>query len=123
GIFKLDVSGHIGPSADAVYDLGSATHRFRNIYLSGATTSDGDVTISNADPTLLFDDTDLGQDDFSLNVNNSQITLRNETQARDELLINSAGDWDIAGGSGSTGCTVTNAAGNLICSGTGTFGS
>ncbi len=119
--FKVEVAGHIGPSVDATYDLSSPTRRFRNIYLSGTTTSDGDITIANVDPSLRFEDTTASQDDFAINVNNSTLTLQNETQARNELVISSAGDFDIAGGASSTGCTITNASGNLACSGSGSF--
>ncbi len=33
GNFKLQVAGDIGPNADDTYDLGSATNRFRDLYL------------------------------------------------------------------------------------------
>ncbi|MDO8270041.1 MAG: MerR family transcriptional regulator, partial [Candidatus Levybacteria bacterium] len=117
GQFSLEVGGHIGPSADAIYDLGSSTRRYRNLYLSGTTTSDGDITISNADPQLRFEDTTASQDDFTISVNNSTFTLQNDTLVRNELTIDSLGDWTIAGGSGSTGCTIENSTGNLTCTG------
>ncbi|HSW47653.1 MAG TPA: MerR family transcriptional regulator, partial [Candidatus Saccharimonadales bacterium] len=117
GVFKLEAAGHIGPSADAIYDLGSSSKRFRNLYLSGTTTSDGDITISNVDPSLRFEDTSPSEDDFAVLVNNSTFTIQNETQGRNDLVINSLGDFAIAGGSGSTGCTITNSSGDLTCSG------
>lgn len=117
GGFTLDVNGNIGPSQDAVYDLGSPTRRFRNIFLSGATTSDGDITIANVDPSLRYVDTTPGEDTFALSVDHSTYTIRNETQGRNELVISAVGDWDIAGGSGSTGCTIQNSSGNLTCTG------
>jgi len=40
------VSGHLIPSANITYDLGSATYRFRDLYLSGTTISLGDASIS-----------------------------------------------------------------------------
>jgi hypothetical protein len=115
--FRVEVAGHIGPSADATYDLGSASRRFRNLYLSGTTTSDGDITIANVDPLLRFEDTSASEDDFAFSVDNSTFTIQNETQSRNDLVINSSGDFVIAGGAGSTGCTITNSNGNLTCSG------
>ena len=44
------VGGHLVPATDIVYDLGSATNRFRDLYLSGSTIKLGDATIS-ATPT------------------------------------------------------------------------
>ncbi|MGH9857754.1 MAG: beta strand repeat-containing protein, partial [Acidobacteriota bacterium] len=123
GVFRLEVNGHIGPTGDGIYDLGSATHRFRNIYLSGTTTSDGDITIANIDPSLRIEDISPGEDTFAINVDGSTFTLLNESQSRSELVINTQGDFALAGGSGATGCTIINANGNISCSGTGTFGS
>ena len=40
-------AGHLIPSANVTYDLGSATYRFRDIYLSGTTIDLGGVTISS----------------------------------------------------------------------------
>jgi hypothetical protein len=44
------VGGHLVPATDIVYDLGSETKRFRDLYLSGSTIKLGDATIS-ASPT------------------------------------------------------------------------
>lgn len=61
------VGGHIVPDTDITYDLGSATNRFRDLYLSSATIYLGDVKISKNETTgkvdiLAADDTpiDLG---------------------------------------------------------------
>ena len=40
------VNGHVLPNANEVYDLGSSTQRFRDIYLSGNTIYLGDTTLS-----------------------------------------------------------------------------
>jgi len=40
------ISGHLTPSVDVTYDLGDATHRFRDLYLSGSTIKLGSATIS-----------------------------------------------------------------------------
>ena len=44
------VGGHLVPATDIIYDLGSETKRFRDLYLSGSTIKLGDATIS-ASPT------------------------------------------------------------------------
>lgn len=46
------VSQSIIPNADVTYDLGSPTHRFRDLYLSGSTIDLGGVTIGNNNGTL-----------------------------------------------------------------------
>lgn len=40
------VNGHVLPNANEVYDLGSSTQRFRDIYLSGNTIYLGDTALS-----------------------------------------------------------------------------
>jgi len=40
------VNGHVLPNANEVYDLGSTTQRFRDIYLSGNTIYLGDTALS-----------------------------------------------------------------------------
>jgi hypothetical protein len=40
------ITGHLIPSTDIIYDLGDATHRFRDLYLSGSTIKLGTATIS-----------------------------------------------------------------------------
>ena len=49
----LDVTGHIIPSADITYDLGSSTKRFRDLYLSGNTINLGGTAISSTDDSLV----------------------------------------------------------------------
>ncbi len=66
-------AGHIIPSTDVTYDLGSSSKRWRDVYLSGSTvdiggtkitkTSDGDVEIldsSNNRKKLIVDEIELG---------------------------------------------------------------
>jgi len=52
--FILEVHGSIGPDQDGVYDLGSPTKQFRNLYITGQTTSGGNITISNPAPEISF---------------------------------------------------------------------
>ncbi|HYK08957.1 MAG TPA: hypothetical protein VEW42_05655, partial [Candidatus Eisenbacteria bacterium] len=120
--FKLEVHGSIGPDVDATYDLGSPTRQYRNLYLTGQTTSGGNITIANATPAINFIETDNSNYQFSLQTDNSTFLINNDTTGAAILSANAAGNIDLAGGSGSTGCTITNATGDINCSGTGTFG-
>jgi hypothetical protein len=40
------ITGHLIPSTDIIYDLGNATNRFRDLYLSGSTIKLGTATLS-----------------------------------------------------------------------------
>ena len=92
--FKLEVAGSIGPSQNGVYDLGSPTMQYRNLYLTGQTTSGGNITIANPSPTITFVDTSSGEDQYLVNVNNSQFTIKNNSTGQNDLVIN--GDGTIA---------------------------
>ena len=116
-LFALEVVGTIGPSADAIYDLGAPGRTFRDLYLSGTTTAGGDITISNADPSILFNDTTIGEDQYSINIDASSFEISNDTDARIDFAIDGIGNIDLAGGSGATGCSITNTSGNLTCTG------
>ena len=115
--FILEVAGSIGPSLDQTFDLGSPTRTFRDLYLSGTTTAGGDITISNADPSVIFNDTSIGEDQYSMNVDGSNFTIVNDTDGRIDLALDGNGNFDIAGGSGSTGCSIESSTGNLTCTG------
>ena len=115
--FALEVAGSIGPNVDGVYDLGSPSLRYRNLYITGATTSNGDITIANTSPKIYFIDTDVGQNQYLVNVDTSQFTLKNNTTGATALFVDSNGDVSLAGGSSSTGCTIADATGNLVCAG------
>ncbi len=46
---SLNVSGNITPSANVTYDIGNATHRFKDLYLSNSTIYLGNTTFSESD--------------------------------------------------------------------------
>jgi len=46
------ISGHLIPSADVTYDLGSATYKFRDLYLSGSSIKLGGATITASGSAL-----------------------------------------------------------------------
>ena len=48
----ISASGHIVPTANEVYDLGSATNQFRDLYLSGSTIYLGGLKISEKNGAL-----------------------------------------------------------------------
>ncbi|MGE5042205.1 MAG: beta strand repeat-containing protein, partial [Candidatus Levyibacteriota bacterium] len=115
--FALEVHGSIGPDQNNLYDLGSPTKQYRNLYLTGQTTSGGNITIANTSPTIFLIDTDPGQNQYTINVDNSQFTITNSTTGANALTAEANGNVDLAGGSASTGCTITDASGDLTCSG------
>ncbi len=116
--FKLEVHGSIGPDANGVYDLGSPGMEFRNLYITGQTTSGGNITISNPAPEIAFIDTDNSNYQYNIITDNSTFSLLNTTTGQSDMVVNANGDIDFAGGQSSTGCTVTNATGDLTCTGT-----
>ncbi|NDB78502.1 hypothetical protein EB155_01435 [archaeon] len=48
------VSGSLIPNADSVFDLGDATHKFKDLYLSGTSLHLGDTTITSSSNLLEF---------------------------------------------------------------------
>jgi len=54
-VVKLDPTNSLIPAADASYDLGSATYRYRDLYLSDAIREVKKVTIKDTDPTPVGD--------------------------------------------------------------------
>ena len=53
------VTGSLLPDTDVTYDLGSATNRFRDLYLSGSTIDLGGTTLSIVGGQLQIDGTDI----------------------------------------------------------------
>jgi len=51
---QFDITGHMIPSADVTYDLGSLTNRWKDLYLSGTTIDLGGVKIKNVAGTVTF---------------------------------------------------------------------
>ena len=97
-IGATSVSGDIVPTANEVYDLGSSSNRFRDLYLSGNTIHIGNVSMSFGSNTLTITDSGGGA-----------VTL-DTTAAGSILTADGSGDTTI-----SNDLTVT---GNLTVSGT-----
>lgn len=51
---EIEVAGHILPSTNEVYDLGSSSKRFRDIYLSGTSINLGGAEITSDGTTITF---------------------------------------------------------------------
>jgi hypothetical protein len=116
-IFALEVAGSIGPNLDSTYDLGSPTRQYRNLYLSGQTTSGGNITIANDAPSISFVETDNSNYQFSINTDGGQFVIQNATNGTNDFVSDSSGNIALAGGVSATGCTITNSNGNLACTG------
>jgi len=48
------IAGHLIPDTDVIYDLGSETYRFRDLYLSGASIKLGSATITSSGATIVL---------------------------------------------------------------------
>ena len=115
--FVLEVHGSIGPDENGVFDLGSPTRKFRNLYITGQTTSGGNITISNPAPEITFIETNNGNYTYNISTTNDTYSVTNGTTNTTGFAIDSNGDIQLAGGSGATGCTVTAASGDFSCAG------
>lgn len=70
------VGGHILPDTDITYDLGSATNRFRDLYLSSSTIYLGDIKLSKNATTGALDVLNTADDtpiDLGNNYNTSEV--------------------------------------------------
>ena len=56
----VELSGDLVPAQDVTFDIGSATHRFKDLYLSGNTIHLGDTTFSTSDLQALKDVQTIG---------------------------------------------------------------
>ena len=99
---KLEVAGSIVPSSNVVYDLGSATLRWRDLYLSGNSINLGGTTISRDSTTggIKFIDPATNQplDSIVKNLTASNltvlgdyVTLNTITSNTEQMVIQNAG--------------------------------
>jgi len=58
----------------------------------GSIGADGDITTSQATPSVFLTDTTAASDDYSINADASTFTIRNETDARDDVSIDGSGN-------------------------------
>jgi hypothetical protein len=81
------ISGHLIPSTNVTYDLGSATYRFRDLYLSGSTIQLGTATLTTSGDSVsitAIDNTPIGATTkstgaFTTLTANGAITFTNTT--------------------------------------------
>ena len=99
---KLEVAGSIVPSSNVVYDLGSATLRWRDLYLSGNSINLGGTTISRdattggikfIDPATNqpLDSTVRNLTASNLTVLGDYVTLNTITSNTEQMVIQNAG--------------------------------
>lgn len=78
-----------------MYDKDTDTHvrvGGKNVVFSDeAPTFTQDITISNETPSIFLTDTTAASDDYSVNVDASSLTLRNETDARNDITVSGVG--------------------------------
>jgi len=81
-------AGHLIPSANVTYDLGSATNRFRDLYLSGTTIDLGGVTISSDGTTVTIPDLAVTTDIEAATVSAStSMTINSVTMTSDGTTV------------------------------------
>jgi len=119
----MDVSGHILPALNEVYDLGSSEYRWRDIYLSGTTVDLSGTKLSkHTNGNLMVHDTSgtmLGVIMDHINLNGTiirrhtdgSVVINNQSGDR---VTGRFGDLDVSGNANVTG----NITGNTITSST-----
>ena len=90
------VKGNIIPDTDIAYDIGSMTHRFRDLYLSGSTINLGGLEITNDNGVITFGGEKVvvegGSGDVKGSVFGDDSTLLVDAKAN----VESSTDWDTA---------------------------
>jgi len=99
---EIDASGHVIPAANETYDLGSASNRFRDLYLSGSSIDLGGVSITSDGSNISLPNVD--------DIAASSVTIAGENvtpyTGRRNLLYNGA--MQVAQrGTSATGITST----------------
>ena len=79
GVERLTISssGHVLPSADVSYDLGSASYRFRDLYLSGSSIDLGGVSITSDGTNLALPPISNISGDFTVDTNTLHVDSTN----------------------------------------------
>lgn len=117
------ISGHLLPSTNVTYDLGSATYRFRDLYLSGSTIQLGTASLTTSGDSVsitAIDNTPIGATTkstgaFTTLTANNAVTFTSSTSS----TSTSTGALTVTGGVG-IGENL-NVGGTLTASGTATF--
>ena len=118
-------SVNIGENVNIDADLDVDGHtNLDNVSVGGATTMSGNLTISNAAPTITLTDSDA--DDYALQVNGGSFIIHDTTAGANRLSITDAGNVDINGDldiDGHTNLDNVSVAGVVTATGSGNFGS
>ena len=67
------VKGHVVPDQNIAYDLGSASNRFRDLYLSGTSINLGGSTITSSGGKVSFSEPVVAQFEHTLHVHNGSV--------------------------------------------------
>lgn len=104
---QLTSDGHLIPQANVTYDLGSASNRFRDLYLSGSSIDLGGVEISSDGTSLsmppvsnINGDFTVGTDVLHVDHGNSRVGVGTTTPSYDLDVsgdVNASNDMRIAG--------------------------
>ncbi len=89
GAFSFGDSGDTGAIDTSDWDISSTG----NLSSIGTIGMDGDLTMSQADPTINL--TDTGGDDYTVNVDANAFTIINSSDSRTELSFDGAGGIDF----------------------------
>ena len=110
-----NISGHLIPDTDVSYDLGSSTHKFRDLYLSGNSITLG--TIKLTDSNTAFEVTDIGGNviPFAFGSNNTDDITEGSTNlyytdARAQAAITGGTGVTVSSGEVSIGQDVSTTA-------------
>ncbi|MHB8871688.1 MAG: beta strand repeat-containing protein, partial [Candidatus Doudnabacteria bacterium] len=133
--FKLEIAGHVGPSVDNTYDLGSGTYRFRKGYFGSDVTVGGSLTIQGALATVSNGQVLITGTPTGTAINQGSVYMNPPTAGTNNVLlgiavngtekarIDAEGDMQIVGAFSSGSTTGTNQlSGNLSVLGNTTLG-
>ena len=85
---QTNIGGHVIPDTDVTYDLGSATYRFRDLYLSGTSINLGGVTLSSDGTTVTIPDLAVTADIEAATVSAStSMTINSVTMTSDGTTV------------------------------------
>jgi len=109
--FTGEINGDLIPSSDVTFDLGSATNRWNDLYLSGNTIDIGGATISVVGGSFEFKDSGGNDAEVSLAANDTDDLVEGTTNL---YYLDSRVDAHLSGGTGVTYSSGTIAIGQPV---------
>ena len=79
--YSIGTDGHIIPTANEAYDLGSASNRFRDLYLSGSSIDLGGVSITSDGTNLALPPISSVSGDFTVDTDTLHVDSTNDRVA------------------------------------------